>query len=580
MKKTKISGIVLSAVVACSIVNPIAHAEHITPKHTAEGNITYNEEFDTLDTEKWSVIRHNIENPNPGIESKNNVSVENGNLVIKTNRHCVTGDEVPNKDNISEEPCGTGETTRYTTGRIENTTSLDGNTSYRVDIRAKVESNGTTGTQPALWLQRNNTSYCQKKDWDSLGEIDIFESFKGNERRTHSGAILSCDGEGPEGKDRKTFTKGTQAELYEDGVLNEWHTWSAIYDKQNETFEFLLDEKPVPISKFWYTRNKKVDSSSTGSKIDINKDYGLTEEQKREILDHTYRIILNDTVKINDTNLLKNNEKFPEQRFLVDSVVVREYDKSPYEIEDPKDTSSENTEDNTDNSTEEKPGDTSPNNDKDTSNENTEEDPKDTNDDNIEDTSDNNTEEKPGDTPTNNDEDDPNENTGENTSDDVNNTSDNIEDNTIDNTPGNTENTYNVDEENETVDKPSSDRDLLDNSQKSTVFNRPTSNSYIPEKDNDEKEEDSDDNKVDNTPVVQEKNDNSQSRDTSNFSTIKNASSNISPSHSSPQQNVVQPAQQLPINNSAYEPKVGPTVDTGGHVHMSWWKRLYNAIVG
>lgn len=572
MKKTKISGVILASAISGSMISPIAHAEHITPTHTAEGTVTYKEEFDTLDTEKWSTIRHNIENSTPGIESKDNVSVENGNLVIKTHRHCVTGDEIPNKDNISEKPCGVGKTTRYTTGRIENTTSLDGNTSYRVDIRAKVESNGTTGTQPALWLQRNNTSYCQKKDWDSLGEIDIFESFKGDERRTHSGAILSCDGEGPEGKERKTFTKGTQAELYEDGVLNEWHTWSVIYDKQNETFEFLLDEKPVPISKFWYTRNKKVDSSSTGSKIDINKDYGLTEEQKREILDHTYRIILNDSVKINDSNLLKDNENFPEQRFLVDSVVVREYDKSPYEIDDPKDTDGENTED--------------------TNSEGTEEDPKDTTNDNIGDTPDNNTEEKTEDTPSNNDEDTSDtssentedntsgENTEETTSDDENNTSDNTENNTIDNTPGNTEDTYNVDEESETADKPSSNRDRVDNSQKSTAVNRPTSNSYIPEESNDAQEKDNDDNQIDHTPVVQEQNDNSQSRDTSNSSTIKNGSSIITPSHSTPQYNAVQPTQQLLTNPAAYEPKVGPTVDTGGHVHMSWWKKLYNAIIG
>lgn len=557
MKKTKTSGIILASAIAGSMISPIAHAEYITPTHTAEGTVTYKEEFDTLDTEKWSTIRHNIEDSTPGIESKDNVSVENGNLVIKTHRHCVSGDEIPNKDNISENPCGVGKTTRYTTGRIENTTSLDGNASYRVDIRAKVESNGTTGTQPALWLQRNNTSYCQKKDWDSLGEIDIFESFKGDERRTHSGAILSCDGEGPEGKERKTFTKGTQAELYKDGVLNEWHTWSVIYDKQNETFEFLLDEKPVPISKFWYTRNKKVDSSSTGSKIDINKDYGLTEEQKREILDHTYRIILNDSVKINDSNLLKDNENFPEQRFLVDSVVVREYDKSPYEIDDPKDTDGENTED--------------------TNSENTEEDPKDTTNDNIGDTPDNNAEEKPEDTPSNNDEDASSENTEDNTSDDdENSTSDNTENSIVDNTPGNTEDTYNVDEESKTADKPSSNRDRIDNSQKSTVINRPTSNSYIPEESNDAQEEDNDDNQVDHIPVVQEQNDNSQSRDTSNSSTIKNGSSSITPSHSTPQHNAVQPTQQLLTNPAAYEPKVGPTVDTGGHVHMSWWKKLYN----
>ena len=559
--KTKTSGIILASAIAGSMISPIAHAEYITPTHTAEGTVTYKEEFDTLDTEKWSTIRHNIEDSTPGIESKDNVSVENGNLVIKTHRHCVSGDEIPNKDNISEKPCGVGKTTRYTTGRIENTTSLDGNTSYRVDIRAKVESNGTTGTQPALWLQRNNTSYCQKKDWDSLGEIDIFESFKGDERRTHSGAILSCDGEGPEGKERKAFTKGTQAELYKDGVLNEWHTWSVIYDKQNETFEFLLDEKPVPISKFWYTRNKKVDSSSTGSKIDINKDYGLTEEQKREILDHTYRIILNDSVKINDSNLLKDNENFPEQRFLVDSVVVREYDKSPYEIDDPKDTDGENTED--------------------TNSENTEEDPKDTTNDNIGDTPDNNAEEKPEDTPSNNDEDASSENTEDNTSDDdENSTSDNTENSIVDNTPGNTEDTYNVDEESKTADKPSSNRDRVNNSQKNTVVNRPTSNSYIPEESNDAQEEDNDDNQVDHTPVVQEQNDNSQARDTSNSSTIKNGSSSITPSHSTSQHNAVQPTQQLLTNPAAYEPKVGPTVDTGGHVHMSWWKRLYNTIVG
>lgn len=559
-RKIKVSGLILASVIAGStVMNPLASAEHITPKHTAEGTITYNEEFDTLDTEKWDVIRHNIENSTSGIESKDNVSVENGNLVIKTHRHCVTDDEVPNKDNISEKPCGIGKTTRYTTGRIENTTSLDGNTSYRVDIRAKVESNGTTGTQPALWLQRNNTSYCQKKDWDSLGEIDIFESFKGDERRTHSGAILSCDGEGPEGKERKTFTKGTQAELYEDGVLNEWHTWSVIYDKQNETFEFLLDEKPVPISKFWYTRNKKVDSSSTGSKIDINKDYGLTEEQKREILDHTYRIILNDSVKINDSNLLKNNEDFPEQRFLVDSVVVRQYDKSPYE----KDKTAENPSVTPTDKPKEDPSAT----------------PTDKPKENPSATPTNKPADGSSEPPTNKPEEDPSVTpTGkpsDSSSEPPTNTPENG--NNVDN-PASTQPSVS-----DTVQTPVNTPINTSETSAPKDSQNPSTSVNIPS-DNDNTE-DVDDRK-DYDPIVSEKKESTE-KTSSNEPFVKKdqsqtpvqnkvASPSIQPQQLSPAPVVAPPAPVQPV----YAPKVGPTVDTGGSVHVSWWKNFYNKLVG
>lgn len=335
IKKKVTQFIMVSAIAISATSNPIAQAESITPKHTAEGTVVYNEEFKNLDTNKWKVYDYGQE---AGYKEYKgfNTTIENGNLVMNSQRHCLADGEIPSKENISVKPCDKGKTTQYTSGRVENRTTLDGNTSYRIDIRAKVEWNGLKdATQPALWVRNNNVSYCPKPEntWGPLGEMDLFESW-GDPTRMHSGIFLGCRYGTNFNNENKGLFEVKQAQVFQPGVLDNWHTWTLIYDKQNQTFEYLFDEKPVPIYNFWDTKDKKPSNNraNTGSLIKINEDYTLTEDQKKQILDQMYTIILNDHVhpdKIDDT------KDFKQQRLLVDSVVIRQYDQSPYLMSNP-----------------------------------------------------------------------------------------------------------------------------------------------------------------------------------------------------------------------------------------------------
>lgn len=327
--------IMISAIAMSGTSIPLAHAESITPKHTSEGTVVYNEEFKNLDTDKWKVYNYGQESGYKEYKGFN-TTIENGNLVMSSQRHCLDDGEVPGKENISVKPCDEGKTTQYTSGRVENKTTLDGNKSYRIDIRAKVEWNGLKdATQPALWVRNNNVSYCAKPEntWGPLGEMDLFESW-GDPTRMHSGIFLGCRyGTNFNNEDKGLF-EVKQAQVFQPGVLDNWHTWTLVYDKQNQTFEYLFDEKPVPIYNFWDTKNKKPSNNreNTGSLIKINEDYTLTEDQKKQILDQMYTIILNDHVH---PNKIDDTKDFKQQRLLVDSVVIRQYDQSPYLMSNP-----------------------------------------------------------------------------------------------------------------------------------------------------------------------------------------------------------------------------------------------------
>ena len=335
IKKKVTQFIMISSIAMSATSIPQVHAESITPKHTAEGTVVYNEEFKKLDTNKWKVYDYGQESGYKEYKEFN-TAIENDNLVMNSQRHCLADGEIPSKENISVKPCDEGKTTQYTSGRVENRKTLDGNTSYRIDIRAKVEWNGLKdATQPALWVRNNNVSYCAKPEnsWGPLGEMDLFESW-GDPTRMHSGVFLGCRYGTNFNNENKGLFEVKQAQVFQPGVLDNWHTWTLVYDKQNQTFEYLFDEKPVPIYNFWDTKDKKPSNNraNTGSLIKINEDYTLTEDQKKQILDQMYTIILNDHVhpdKIDDT------KDFKQQRLLVDSVVIRQYDQSPYLMSNP-----------------------------------------------------------------------------------------------------------------------------------------------------------------------------------------------------------------------------------------------------
>ena len=311
-----------------------AATAHAAP-HTAPGNEVYHETFDNL-SDEWFVY-NNTGSYHEYIS--NAVKAENGNLVITSQRHCLDEGEERSDKNASVKPCGLGKKTDYSSGRVENRGKIDGTKSYRMDIRAKIDGNGLTNNQPALWIRNDNAHYCQKESTGPLGEFDLLENW-GEPNRTHSGVFLGCyrGAEESSGKEKGLF-RVTQAEFNQPDmpVLGDWHVWSIIYDKQGKTIEYLFDGKPVPKDVFWDTKfpkSKAINLKGTGSKIDLtDKNYKLTEEQLNEILDQPYTIILNDHIRTGK-NAPDDKKDYPKQTLYVDDIKIVQYDKSPYDLSD------------------------------------------------------------------------------------------------------------------------------------------------------------------------------------------------------------------------------------------------------
>ncbi len=135
--------------------------------------LVWQDEFEgnSLDYSKWGVQENAFGGGNSELQiytdRKENVRVENGNLVLEARR---------DNANIS------GTTREYSSGRIR--TKNRGDWKYgRIEVRAKLPSG--SGLWPAIWMLPTTDHYG---GWAASGEIDIME-FKGSEPDTIHGTI-------------------------------------------------------------------------------------------------------------------------------------------------------------------------------------------------------------------------------------------------------------------------------------------------------------------------------------------------------------------------------------------------------
>lgn len=160
-------------------------------------------------------------------DSKKNVRVEDGRLIIQANREVV-----PNKDYIpgSESWHTKREYAYYTSGCV--ITHKKHSWLYkRIEVRAKIPTG--RGTWPAIWLLGEN---IDEVSWPACGEIDIMESVGFEKHRAY------CTTHKP---DRYSELNNTFAGIIEDVNLeSEYHTYAVEWDDQEVRFYYDDDNTP------------------------------------------------------------------------------------------------------------------------------------------------------------------------------------------------------------------------------------------------------------------------------------------------------------------------------------------------
>lgn len=276
---------------------------------TSTESLVWSDEFNAsaVDTSKWTVVEQqkSIESHHQGRYQKRNVSVGDGNLRIVTQRHCVTGTELPSESNASSAPCPTGTSTKYSSGQIR--------TPYlwkegKMEIRAKMPETTQSGLWSGFWL-RQQGAWCTP----DYGEIDILEWYSDAKSTDASTATthISCSNEDLESRQHVKRVSGSLAD--------DWHTWGVEWDTTGVTY---------------YLDGKVVESIASHRPNDDNQDKdtyadydGMSQATFESVVNRPWHLRINTQVYPSDDQWHEapdNSTPFTPQTLLVD--YVRLYD--------------------------------------------------------------------------------------------------------------------------------------------------------------------------------------------------------------------------------------------------------------
>lgn len=302
---------VLAAVGA--IVGTIANGQPTSA--LTEWQPSYASEFDgnSLDNTNWSILSRTAYGNNSLLYSPSNISVANGLLTIATQRHCVSDPSIaPNASNVHEEACPAGQTTKYSSGRIQSDAFIDGSKPFKVEIKAKIDWNDTIGTRPALWMV-NGVSYCNTTDSEPLGELDILEWYARSPESSYSTSHMTCN---KDTAGKVTTRSFSHRETAAQSLADTWHTWTVEYD--GTTIRYLLDGSPVNVTS--KNLNGVTQQTPNYGPTENNADLGLTPQDTQNIMNRNWLLIINDFIE----TIAGPDEttSFPVQHFSVDYVRV------------------------------------------------------------------------------------------------------------------------------------------------------------------------------------------------------------------------------------------------------------------
>lgn len=302
--------------------------------HADQWGMVWHDEFTgSAVSDEWDILKQNTDNlRNTHLAySPNNLKVANSHLEITTQRHCVSNLSEPlTSANMSEQPCPSGTTTRYLSGRVKNKAKVvDGTKPFRAEIRAKFNWNGKRGTRPSLWMVSGNTlQNCNDnpKANDPYGELDIIEWYSSTPNYAWSTTHMSCYHHGVDAKWKtgwRTRALSHSGEHYAGArpgsFAYEWHTWAVEYD--GTTVKYFVDDEPIKVYRY------HVSPTDDGNIFPRKDAEPLTKVASQENINGAFhrgwQFILNDYVEISkNLSPIDPSEPFPTQTMLIDYVRV------------------------------------------------------------------------------------------------------------------------------------------------------------------------------------------------------------------------------------------------------------------
>ena len=302
--------------------------------HADQWGMVWHDEFTgSAVSGEWDILKQNTDNlRNTHLAySPNNLKVANSHLEITTQRHCVSNLSEPlTSANMSEQPCPSGTTTRYLSGRVKNKAKVvDGTKPFRAEIRAKFNWNGKRGTRPSLWMVSGNTlQNCNDnpKANDPYGELDIIEWYSSTPNYAWSTTHMSCYHHGVDAKWKtgwRTRALSHSGEHYAGArpgsFAYEWHTWAVEYD--GTTVKYFVDDEPIKVYRY------HVSPTDDGNILPRTDAEPLTKVASQENINGAFhrgwQFILNDYVEISkNLSPIDPSDPFPTQTMLIDYVRV------------------------------------------------------------------------------------------------------------------------------------------------------------------------------------------------------------------------------------------------------------------
>ena len=276
-----------------TILTGTTHWEHtlpVRPDYSLQNGDEFNDESPLVNTH-WKVLSQKASNLKAGtnvLYTPNGITVKDGQLNIITERHCLAVDrsgkvtEEPSEENLHPEPCGSGERTVYTSGRIES--GFDYSAPFEMEVRAYLDPTNAKGMHFAAWI-RNNQPYCGKSVSSSnIAELDTMEVYGDQEATTNTSHVTCVAGDNGEDRTARDFHTQKQA------IKGKWNTYKMVYD--GYSVEYFFNGKAVP-------RDDTTDSKTVG------KTLGISQSRFRNALNnYPWQLIL-------DTNVMADGQWKP-----------------------------------------------------------------------------------------------------------------------------------------------------------------------------------------------------------------------------------------------------------------------------
>lgn len=314
-RRLSIAALGAATLVTAGAAPPVAGAQAAVPN--LDQPYTWIEEFDSPDAlDGWNIFRRTDYTNPDALYTDRALSIEDGQLTITTQRHCVDEDidlsdpathRLLTDDNAQVAPCGPGQFQKFTSGRVQSPEVARGE--FEVSVAATFGTGDVNGVRSAIWMQ-NDHSACSSGPQDSLyGELDLIEHFSYDDRApwSPSNTHLGCAPLGQNG------TNNAPRELRLDESLTEQrHTWRARTSPTG--VGYFIDDQPID-RRSWNNDDRLGHATVS--------DFNLSQGRYEQILDRPWKVILNQKVESAGwTHPRGAGEDFPVRTMVVDRIVV------------------------------------------------------------------------------------------------------------------------------------------------------------------------------------------------------------------------------------------------------------------